>query len=99
MDRLLKKFKAINYLDAITCKYIENSIDGHLNNKDTSRIDKYIEMIKFSSDFIKELDADLELEAKHSLNLSRIVAIQEQEIKQLKEKVKRLEKHYETKGL
>jgi archaellum component FlaC len=99
MERLLKKFKAINYIDALTCKYIGASIDRSIEKKNTSGIDKYIEMLKFSSDFIKELDNELVEVERDNNRLMRIVASQEIELQYLKEKVKRLEKHYEAKGL
>jgi hypothetical protein len=56
-------------------------------------------MLKFTSDYIKDLDNDFNVQCKHSLELTRVVAIQEQEIRMLKDKLNRLEKHYETKGL
>ena len=99
MERLVNKFKAINYIDAIVCKYIQTSIEKSLKKQDTSRVDRYIAMLKFSSDFIKELDEELEVVERDNNRLMRVVSSQEQELNYLKEKVKRLEKHYETKGL
>jgi hypothetical protein len=99
MKRLENKFKALNYVDLLTCKYLEASIDAELNKKDSSRLQKYVEMLKFTSDYIKDLDNDFNVQCKHSLELTRVVAIQEQEIRILKDKLNRLEKHYETKGL
>lgn len=99
MDRLIKKFKAINYIDALTCKYIQSSIEKSMKKQNTQAIDKYIEMLKFSSSFINELYEQLNEVEGDNTRLMRIVAMQEYEISNLKDKVKRLEKHYETKGL
>lgn len=99
MERLLKKFQALNYLDLLECKYIEASIEAIKSGKNSVKYENYAKMLKYSSNLIKELDADLESESKHSLNLTRVVAIQERELFELRNKIKRLEKHYETKGL
>jgi hypothetical protein len=99
MKRIKDKFYALNVIDLLTCKYLEASIDAQLKNKDSSKLEKYVEMLKFTSNYIKELDNDFNLECKHALDLTRVVAIQEQEIITLKAKINRLEKHYETKGL
>jgi hypothetical protein len=99
MKRLTEKFKALNVIDLLICKYLEASIEAQLKNKDSSKLEKYVSMLKFTSNYIKELDNDLSIECKHTLDLTRVVAIQEQEIRTLKDKLNRLEKHYETKGL
>lgn len=99
MNRLLKKFQALNYLDLLECKYIQATIEAIAKDKNGSKYENYANMLRYSSNFIKELDADLETESKHNLNLTRIVAIQDRELTELRNKVKRLEKHYETKGL
>ena len=99
MDRVLKKFQALNYLDLLECKYIQASIEAIASGKSGKKYENYANMIKYGTNLIKELDADLETESKHNLNLTRIVAIQDRELVELRNKVKRLEKHYETKGL
>lgn len=89
MKRTLEKFEAINSVDLLICKYMSAQIERPDNH---DNFEVYVRMLRKVNNHISSIHEDLEVEVKHSLNLTRVVAIQNREIEQLKIKIKHLEK-------
>jgi hypothetical protein len=71
-------------------------------NKDNvkeERMTLHAEILQNASAFIDNLNDDLEEQISHNTSLTRVVALQQIEIEQLTEKVKRLEKEIQFRDL
>lgn len=92
MKKLLDKLNALNILDLVGIKFVIAATDTMKTNPQKSEeYEKYAKALSKVGEYISELVDELDAESKHNLNLTRVVAVQEMELKELRNKVKLLE--------
>lgn len=92
MKKLLDKLNALNILDLVGIKFVIAATDTMKTNPQKSEeYEKYANALSKVGEYISELVDELDAESKHNLNLTRVVAVQEMELKELRNKVKLLE--------
>lgn len=92
MKKLLDKLNALNILDLVGIKFVIAATDTMKTNPQKSEeYEKYAKALSKVGEYISELVDELDAESKHNLNLTRVVSVQEMELKELRNKVKLLE--------
>lgn len=101
MERMLNKLKVKNNLISIANMFMSASVQATINkdNVKEERMTLHAEILQNASAFIDNLNDDLEEQISHNTSLTRVVALQQIEIEQLTEKVKRLEKEIQFRDL
>jgi hypothetical protein len=93
MKKMLDKLNALNVLDLVGIKFMMAATDTIKTNQEKSEeYERYAKALNKVSEYILEIVDELDAESKHNLNLTRVVAVQEMELEQLRNKVKLLEK-------
>lgn len=92
MKKMLDKLNALNMLDLVGIKFMIAATDTLKTNPEKSEeYERYAKALNKVSEYILEIVDELDAESKHNLNLTRVVAVQEMELEQLRNKVKLLE--------
>jgi hypothetical protein len=92
MKKMLEKLNALNLIDLVGIKFIIAATDTMKTNPEKSEeYERYAKALSKVGEYISEIVDELDAESKHNLNLSRVVAVQEIELEQLRNKVKLLE--------
>ena len=101
MERMLNKLKVKNNLISIANMFMSASVQATINKDKVKeeRMTLHADILQNASAFIDNLNDDLEEQISHNTSLTRVVALQQIEIEQLTEKVKRLEKEIQFRDL
>lgn len=92
MKKMLDKLNALNMLDLVGIKFMMAATDTLKTNIEKSEeYERYAKALNKVSEYILEIVDELDAESKYNLNLTRVVAVQELELEQLRNKVKLLE--------
>lgn len=94
MNKALRRLQVKNNLILMASKFISMAIEAGIKKQDAREelLISYAEALKDANDFIESLDGQLEKQYSETLDLKRVVVIQENEIDYLKQKIERLEK-------
>lgn len=101
MERMLNKLRVKNNLISIANMFMSASVQATIskNKAKEEKMTLYAELLQNASAFIDNINDDLEEQISHNTSLTRVVALQQIEIEQLTEKVKRLEKEIQFRDL
>lgn len=94
MNRALRRLQVKNNLILLASKFLSSAIDAGIKKQEKREqmLTDYAEALKDANDFIEQLDDQLTKNYSETLDLKRVIVIQENEINYLKEKIERLEK-------
>ena len=101
MERMLNRLKVKNNLTTVANMFLSASVEATIK-KNKAKEEKMIlhaEVLQNASAFIDSLNDDLEKEIQHNTGLTRVIALQQIELEQLTEKVKRLEREIQIRDL
>ncbi len=101
MERMLNRLKVKNNLTAVANMFLSASVEATIKNNKAKedKMTLYAEVLQNASAFIDNLNDDLEKEIQHNTGLTRVIALQQIELEQLTEKVKRLEREIQFRDL